>query len=142
MFKALLYPYSIHTYVSSIFRGHVVPYSLTLYYITAPAAMPGHLGAVSLKKSHDIVILSFCNIVKGQANYLILVGNGPNHLLQKTSCRTFIALRLVIYTIEFASEFCVEFVCRILLSKVTNKVSESRRNLEIESQFRRKFDSR
>ena len=25
-------------------------------------------GAVSLKKSHDIVILSFCNIVKGQAN--------------------------------------------------------------------------
>ena len=32
--------------------------------------MPGHLGAVSLKKSHDIIILSFCNIVKGQANYL------------------------------------------------------------------------
>ena len=25
-------------------------------------------GAVSLRKSHDIVILSFCNIVKGQAN--------------------------------------------------------------------------
>ena len=25
--------------------------------------MPGHLGAVSLKKSHDIVILSVCNIV-------------------------------------------------------------------------------
>ena len=32
--------------------------------------MPGHLGAVSLKKSHDIVILSFCNIVKGQAKCL------------------------------------------------------------------------
>ena len=31
--------------------------------------MPGHLGAVSLKKSHDIIILSFCNIVKGQAKY-------------------------------------------------------------------------
>ena len=33
--------------------------------------MLGHLGAVGLKKSHDIVILSFCNIVKGvkgQAN--------------------------------------------------------------------------
>ena len=29
--------------------------------------MPGHFGAVSLRKSHDIVILSFCNIVKGQA---------------------------------------------------------------------------
>ena len=28
-------------------------------------------GAVSLRKSHDIVILSFCNIVKGQANYLL-----------------------------------------------------------------------
>ena len=29
--------------------------------------MPGHLGAVSLTKSHNIVISSFCNIVKGQA---------------------------------------------------------------------------
>ena len=28
-------------------------------------------GAVSLRKSHDIVILSFCNIVKGQANEYI-----------------------------------------------------------------------
>ena len=36
----------------------------------APAAMLGHLGAVSLKKSHDIIILSFCNIVKGQTNIL------------------------------------------------------------------------
>ena len=35
--------------------------------LTAPTAMPGLLGAVSLRKSHDIVILSFCNIVKGQA---------------------------------------------------------------------------
>ena len=35
--------------------------------------MPGHLGAVSLKKSHDIVILSFCNIVKGLATYYILI---------------------------------------------------------------------
>ena len=26
-------------------------------------------GAVSLRKSHDIVILSFCDIVKGQAKY-------------------------------------------------------------------------
>ena len=26
-------------------------------------------GAVILRKSHDIVILSFCNIVKGQAKY-------------------------------------------------------------------------
>ena len=35
-------------------------------------------GAVSLKKSHDIVILSFCNIVKGQAN---CTTNLVNHLL-------------------------------------------------------------
>ena len=35
--------------------------------LTAPTAMPGLLSAVSLRKSHDIVILSFCNIVKGQA---------------------------------------------------------------------------
>ena len=27
--------------------------------------------AVSLKKSHDIVILSICNIVKGQAKYIV-----------------------------------------------------------------------
>ena len=30
--------------------------------LKAPVAMPGHFGTVSLKKSHDIVILSFCNI--------------------------------------------------------------------------------
>ena len=44
--------------------------------------MPGHLGAVSLKKSHDIVILSFCNIVKGQAKWVTakLVFNLQNKL--------------------------------------------------------------
>ena len=31
--------------------------------------MPGHLGDVSLKKSRDIIISSFCTIVKGQAKY-------------------------------------------------------------------------
>ena len=30
--------------------------------------MLGHLAAVSLKKSHDMVILSFCNVVKAPAN--------------------------------------------------------------------------
>ena len=29
-------------------------------------------GAVSLRKSHDIVILSFCNKIKGQDNILML----------------------------------------------------------------------
>ena len=27
-------------------------------------------GAVSLRKSHDIVIIAFCNVVKGQAKCL------------------------------------------------------------------------
>ena len=30
-------------------------------------------GAVSLKKSHDTVILSICNTVKGQAKYLSML---------------------------------------------------------------------
>ena len=30
-------------------------------------------GAVSLRKSHDIIILSFCNIIKGQANHYSLM---------------------------------------------------------------------
>ena len=41
--------------------------------LAAPAAMLGHFGAVSLKKSHDIVILSICNTVKGQAKYLSML---------------------------------------------------------------------
>ena len=48
---------------------------------TAPAAMPVHVGADSLKKPHDIVTLSFSEgffQVDGQANY-------SDHLLQ---CRT------------------------------------------------------
>ena len=40
--------------------------------------MPGHLGAVSLKKSHDIVILSICNIVKGQAKCIFAKVLGLN----------------------------------------------------------------
>ena len=46
-------------------------------------------GAASLRKSHDIVILSFCNIVKGQAKYhnpdsnqgleIIRTFSGPSH---------------------------------------------------------------
>ena len=33
------------------------------------------------KKSHDIVTLSFCNIIKGQANYAEkLVKNGPKYV--------------------------------------------------------------
>ena len=38
--------------------------------LTAPKCPGMAAGAVSLRKSHDIVILSFCNIVKCQANYM------------------------------------------------------------------------
>ena len=37
--------------------------------LTAPKCPGMAAGAVSLRKSHDIVILSFCIIVKGQAKY-------------------------------------------------------------------------
>ena len=40
-------------------------------------------GAISLRKSHDIIILSFCNIVKGQANCIVeLSANCLNYLLK------------------------------------------------------------
>ena len=62
-------------------------FSLTLYYITkwwyynimrfffrlTPRCPSMAAGAVSQRKSHDIVILSFCNIVKGQAIYLVSI---------------------------------------------------------------------
>ena len=44
-------------------------YDEILLRLTAPASMLAHLGVVSLKKSHDIVVLSFCNIVNGQAKF-------------------------------------------------------------------------
>ena len=33
----------------------------------APATMPVHFGAYSLKKPHHVVILQFSEVVKGQA---------------------------------------------------------------------------
>ena len=39
-----------------------------VFRLTAPRCPGMAAGAVSLKKSNDIVILSFCNIVKGQTN--------------------------------------------------------------------------
>ena len=44
-------------------------------------------GAVSLRKSHDIVILSFCNIVKGQA-YCLRLENEPEKILNLRLART------------------------------------------------------
>ena len=36
---------------------------------TAPAAMPVHVGANSLKNPHHIIILQFSEVVKGHAIY-------------------------------------------------------------------------
>ena len=47
----------------------ILQYQEIIFRLTAPRCPGMAAGAVSLKKSHDIVILSFCNIVKGQANY-------------------------------------------------------------------------
>ena len=49
-----------------ILQYHEICFRLTATRYPGMAA-----GAVSLRKSHDIVILSFCNMVKGRANYLL-----------------------------------------------------------------------
>ena len=82
----------------------ILRYHDIFFRLTAPRSPGMAAGAVSLRKSHDIVILSFCNIVKGQAKYMyfekvsptkynrigmtiltsnlydILIGLGPNFL--------------------------------------------------------------
>ena len=55
-------------------------------------------GAVSLRKSHDIVILSFCNIVKGQANYQIHNFNVICGSSKLKEAKRIIAYILVLYT--------------------------------------------
>ena len=45
-------------------------YHEIFFRLTAPRCPGMAAGAVSLRKSHDIIILSFCNIVRGQANYI------------------------------------------------------------------------
>ena len=47
----------------------ILRYHEIFFRLTAPSCPGMAAGAVSLRKSHDIVILSFCNIVKGQATY-------------------------------------------------------------------------
>ena len=46
----------------------ILQYHEIFFWLTAPRCPGMAAGAVSLKKSHDIVISSFCNIVNGQAN--------------------------------------------------------------------------
>ena len=49
-------------------------------------------GAVSLRKSYDIVILSFCNKVKGQANYV--------YGITKTLCSSSVVGRLATFIVR------------------------------------------
>ena len=51
-------------------------------------------GAVSLKKSHDIVISSFCIIVKGQANCVLFSDQTLNDIFYDSDCVTDITLYL------------------------------------------------
>ena len=46
----------------------ILQYHEIFFRLTAPRCPGMAAGAVSLRKSHDVVILSFCNIVKGQAD--------------------------------------------------------------------------
>ena len=45
----------------------ILQYHEVYFRVTTPKCPGLAAGAVSLRKSHDIVILSFCDIVKGQA---------------------------------------------------------------------------
>ena len=45
----------------------ILQYHEIFFRLTAPRCPSMAAGAVSLRKSHYIVILSFCNIIKGQA---------------------------------------------------------------------------
>ena len=51
----------------------ILQYHETFFRLTAPRCPGKAAGAVSLRKSHDIIILSFCNIVKGQAIYVMYI---------------------------------------------------------------------
>ena len=53
----------------TILQNDNITMSWDFFRLTAPRCPGMAAGAVSLRKSHDIIILSFGNIVKGQANY-------------------------------------------------------------------------
>ena len=48
----------------------ILQYHEIFFRLTAPRCLGMAPGVVSLRKVHDIVVLSFCNIIKGQANYI------------------------------------------------------------------------
>ena len=49
----------------------ILQYHEIFFRLTAPRCPSMAAGAVSLRKSHDIIKLSVCNIVKGQAKYIV-----------------------------------------------------------------------
>ena len=56
----------------TILQNDNITISWDFFRLTVPMCPGMVAGAVSLRKSHDIVILSFCNVVKGQANYMLI----------------------------------------------------------------------
>ena len=56
----------------------ILQYREIFFRLTAPRCPGKAAGAVSLRKSHDIVISSFCNIVKGQANRVMLAASNSH----------------------------------------------------------------
>ena len=103
---------------------------------------PRAVASTRVKKNRHHLCASTTLLLSSKYTRLVWVSCHTSFEMVNVIHTTFQTLRLVIYTIEFASEFCVEFACRILPSKATYKLSESRRNLEIESEFQSKFDSR
>ena len=55
----------------TILQNDNIMISWDFFRLTAPRCSSMAAGAVSLRKSHDIIILSFCNIVEGQSKYII-----------------------------------------------------------------------
>ena len=70
----------------------ILRYHEIFFRLTAPRCPGMAAGAVSLRKSHDIVILSFCNIVKGQAIYLL------RRVVQKTATQISLTSKFEIVT--------------------------------------------
>ena len=74
--------------------------------------MPGHIGAVSLRKSHDIVILSFCDIVKGQAICVELMMVSPRiTLVDLVSTRLLTILLHEVIQWRATVQIYLEFLC-------------------------------
>ena len=59
----------------NILQNDNIMISWDFFRLTAPRCPGMAAGALSLRKSHDVVILSFCNMVKGQTKLVLLQGS-------------------------------------------------------------------